>query len=145
MKLKILIISVFFAFGFVVEEPMKLTWKFLTQVKFNKKLNIEVGEYFLYPTFGKNVLVLNGRQVSIKGYMIPIDVKSGLYVISANPMASCFFCGASGPESLIELNFKKKGLHFNTDDVRTIKGIFKTNEADIDHLNYIIDQAEVVR
>ena len=145
MKAKYLIVSVLFLFGFVDEEPTKLGWKFLAQVKFTRKLNVDEGMYFLYPTFGKNVLLQNGRLISIKGYMIPIDVATGLYVISANPMASCFFCGASGPESLIELNFKKKGQHFRTDEVRTVKGIFKTNEADIDHLNYIIEQAEIVQ
>jgi hypothetical protein len=60
-------------------------------------------------------------------------------------MASCFFCGASGPESLIDLNFKKKGLHFNSDDVRTIKGIFKINWSDTDNLNYSMEQVELVR
>jgi hypothetical protein len=60
-------------------------------------------------------------------------------------MASYFFWGGSGPESLIELNFKEKGKLFNSDDVRTIKGIFKINWSDIKNLNSKIEEAEVVR
>jgi hypothetical protein len=60
-------------------------------------------------------------------------------------MASCFFCSASGPESLMEITFKEKGKLFNSDDVLTIKGIFKINWSDINNLNYKIEEAEVVR
>jgi hypothetical protein len=41
------------------------------------------------------------------------------------------------------VNFKKKGLKFKTDEQRTIKGILKLNDKDIEHMNYILNYAEV--
>ncbi len=87
--------------------PQAITWIDLKDVRFKKKLNIEVGMMFLYPTFGAKVKVLSGKELIIKGYTIPINTE-GTYVISQFPMAQCFFCGGAGPESMIELRLKKK-------------------------------------
>jgi hypothetical protein len=138
---KILIISTLF--GFQLALPTPISWKILKDVKFQNKYFKELDENLLFPTFGESVRKLEGKSVSIKGYMIPVDVSSGLYVVSALPMSSCFFCGGSGPESVIEVNFKKKGLKFKTDEQRTIKGILKLNDKDIEHMNYILNYAEV--
>ena len=56
-------------------------------------------------------------------------------------MASCFFCGASGPESVIEINFKSVPP-FKTDQVVTITGVLELNKYDVDHFNYILNKAE---
>jgi hypothetical protein len=136
-----LIISTLFSFQLALPTP--ISWKILKDVKFQNKYFKELDENLLFPTFGESVRKLEGKSVSIKGYMIPVDVSSGLYVVSALPMSSCFFCGGSGPESVIEVNFKKKGLKFKTDEQRTIKGILKLNDKDIEHMNYILNYAEV--
>ena len=56
-------------------------------------------------------------------------------------MASCFFCGASGPESVIEINFKSVPP-FKTDQIVTITGVLELNKYDVDHFNYILNNAE---
>jgi len=124
--------------------PLLITWKKLSDVQFARKLNKEVNMYFLYPTFGPTVKSLQGKEIQIKGYIIPVDENENIYVVSAQPMAMCFFCGGSGPESIMELQFKNKKQRFKTDEVRTVKGILLLNPADIDHLNYILKNAEVV-
>jgi hypothetical protein len=121
----------------------KITWEQLADVKFSKRYVKEQGIYFKFPRFGQSVLPLNGTQVSIKGYLLPFDAANDVYVVSAKPMASCYFCGGSGPESIIELRFKTPNPRFKTDEIRTIKGILKTNPDDINHLCYIMEQAEV--
>ncbi|MCU0324069.1 MAG: DUF3299 domain-containing protein [Spirosomaceae bacterium] len=121
-----------------------ITWKTLKDVRFQNKFFKDLGEYLLFPTFGESVKKLEGKSVSIRGYMIPVDVNEGLYVISALPMSSCFFCGGSGPETIIEVNFKNKKMRFKTDEVRTIKGILKLNDSEIEHMNYILNTAELV-
>ena len=98
--------------------------------------------YFLYPTFGPAVKSLEGKEVQIKGYMIPVD--ENIYVISSQPMAACFFCGGSGPESIIELQFSNKRQKFKTDEIRTVKGKLRLNPADIEHLNYILEGVQIV-
>ncbi|MFN3850315.1 MAG: DUF3299 domain-containing protein [Spirosomataceae bacterium] len=143
-KVKVLVISVL-CFSFLAEAQTTLiTWKTLRDVRFQNKFFKDLGEYLLFPTFGESVKKLDGKSVSIRGYMIPVDVNEGLYVISALPMSSCFFCGASGPETVVEVNFKNKKMRFKTDEIRTIKGILKLNDSEIEHMNYIFNSAELV-
>ena len=77
--------------------------------------------------------------------MIPVDIDANYYVLSANPFASCFFCGQAGPESVVSIKFKGVNRRFNTDDRVTIKGKFRLNATDINELNYILDQAELAQ
>ena len=123
--------------------PIAINWKRLTDVKFTRKLNNELSMYFLYPTFGPSVTALRGKEVQIKGYMIPVDEENNIYVISAQPMAMCFFCGGAGPESIIELQLRNKKQRFKTDDVRTVKGRLYLNPTDVEHLNYILKDVVV--
>ena len=122
-----------------------ITWETLTDITYERKFNKQEEMYFMYPTFGNKVKALQGKVVSIKGYMIPVDETGEMYVISAKPMAQCFFCGGSGPESLIELDFKKKGRRFKTDEIRTVRGVLTLNGDDVEHLNYILTGVEVVK
>lgn len=140
-KLAILLVPLF-AFAFSAE-PIIINWKRLTDVRFTRKLNKELSMYFLYPTFGPSVNALRGKEISIRGYMIPVDENDNIYVISAKPMAACFFCGGAGPESIIELQFRKKKQRFRTDEVLTVRGKLALNADNVDHLNYILKDAEV--
>ena len=124
--------------------PVEINWKKLSDVKFTRKLNKKVSMYFLYPTFGPDVTALQGKEIQIRGYIIPVDENENIYVISAQPMASCFFCGGSGPESIMELQFKNRKERFKTDEVRTIRGTLQLNPGDIEHLNYILKNAAIV-
>ncbi|MBO9615865.1 MAG: DUF3299 domain-containing protein [Dyadobacter sp.] len=141
-KFGILLIPLF-AFTFSAE-PITINWKRLTDVRFTRKLNRELSMYFLYPTFGPSVNALQGKEISIRGYMIPVDENDHIYVISAKPMAACFFCGGAGPESIIELQFRKKKQRFRTDEVLTVRGRLILNADNVDHLNYILKDAEVI-
>jgi|GWRWMinimDraft_12_1066020.scaffolds.fasta_scaffold13162_3 hypothetical protein len=127
----------------IANPPVKITWENLRDVTFKKKWNKEEGMFILEPLFGTKVTSLKGKEVELTGYMIPVDVDANYYVLSANPFASCFFCGQAGPESVVSVKFKKVSKRFNTDDRVTINGIFTLNTDDINELNYIIEKAEV--
>ncbi|MFC3813145.1 DUF3299 domain-containing protein [Lacihabitans lacunae] len=120
----------------------KITWETLRDVTFKKKWNASEGMFVLEPQFGAKVNALKGKEVSLTGYMIPVDVDANYYVLSANPFSSCFFCGQAGPESVVSVKFKKISKRFNTDDRVTIKGFFNLNTNDINELNYILEKAE---
>ncbi len=124
-------------------EPAKVTWETLRDVTFKKKWYPEESIYMLYPTFGPNVQKLEGKEVTIKGYLIPVDVESNQFVLSAFPYSQCFFCGGGGPESVMGLKLKKPGKRFKTDEVQTFKGTLKLNASDIYELNYILQNAEI--
>ncbi len=122
--------------------PVKISWGDLTDVKFNRKYHKELEEFFLFPTFGPKVRSLEGKIIEIKGYMIPVSLEENLLVISSKPMASCFFCGAAGPESIIQVKMSRKTV-FKTDQVATIQGKLKLNPDDINELNYILLDSSV--
>jgi hypothetical protein len=143
MKRLLILLIPFLAFTFR-SEPLQISWKRLADVRFTRKLNKELSMYFLYPTFGLSVNALQGKEISIRGYIIPVDENDNIYVISAKPMAACFFCGAAGPESIMELQFRRKKQRFRTDEVLTIQGRLALNANDVDHLNYILKDAEVI-
>ncbi|MCU0323965.1 MAG: DUF3299 domain-containing protein [Spirosomaceae bacterium] len=129
----------------LVDEPAKITWELLRDVTFKKKWNAEESMFILYPTFGAKVTALKNKEVVLSGYMIPVDIDANMYVLSANPYSSCFFCGQAGPESVVQVKFKKLTKRFNTDDRVTVKGTFVTNADDINELNYILTNADVIQ
>jgi len=124
--------------------PVKVTWETLRDVTFKKKWYAEESIYMLHPTFGPNVQKLKNQQVTITGYILPVDLDANLYVLSAFPFSACFFCGGAGPETVMTLNFKKKdGRKFKTDERLTFVGTLKLNADDIYQMNYILDGAEI--
>jgi hypothetical protein len=129
----------------LLAQHRKIDWDLLAKVEWSEKYSKEHDEMFYYPKFGKEVLAMNGQLVQIKGYVIPVDVETGYFVLSANPFASCFFCGQAGPESILELQLKEGGKKFKTDDVRTFKGTLRLNYEDLMHCNYILENAEIVK
>jgi len=126
----------------LLQQPAKLiTWNDLTDVKFTRKFIKEEDMYFLMPKFGERVKKLNGEKLQIKGYMIPVDPSDKVYILSARPMASCFFCGGAGPETIIQLNLKTK-RKFKTDDVWVVEGKFRLNADNFEECNYVLDECE---
>lgn len=123
--------------------PVKLTWETLRDVTFKKKWYAEESIYMLSPTFGPSVQKLKNQQVSITGYVLPVDLDANLYVLSAFPFSACFFCGGAGPETVMTLNFKKNSRKFKTDERLTFVGTLKLNTDDIYQMNYILDNASV--
>ncbi len=99
----------------------------------------ELGE-FLTPTYSKKMIALEGKEISITGYFLVLEGVKESYMLSNNPMASCFFCGNGGPETIIELYFNSKP-NFIMDDLISIKGKLKLNRDNPDHTYYIIEQA----
>lgn len=123
--------------------PQQLTWEIMKDVKYKKKYNKSYDQYFDYPVFGGKIKAFDGQKVIIKGYTIPIDV--GLYALSKNPYASCFFCGGAGPETISGLNFDKTPQRYKTDQFLTVQGVFKLNSTDINKFMYELYSVEVVQ
>lgn len=123
--------------------PFKVTWEMLRDVTFKKKWYATESIYMLHPTFGPGVQKLKNQQITITGYILPVDLDANLYVLSAFPFSACFFCGGAGPETVMTLNFKKNGRKFKTDERLTLTGTLKLNSDDIYQMNYIMDGAEI--
>ena len=121
-----------------------ITWDILKDVKFEDKWSEEFQAYYQIPKFGHAIKGLDGKEVIIKGYIIPVDVIDDYYVLSANPYSSCFFCGQAGPESVMEVQMSERNQDLKMDMVLTFKGTLRLNVDDIYQLNYILEDAVVI-
>ena len=117
----------------------KLTWSDLADVDFQPEYNEKYDVHFLMPKFGEKIKSFNGKKIEVTGYFLDISGTGEVFLISANPMASCFFCGGAGPESIIEVVFKEKPP-FKTDQVVQVTGILELNRDNVDHCNYIMNE-----
>lgn len=124
-------------------QPVKLTWEMLAKIKWEQKFNKKYNQKFNYPIFDEAVKALDGKEVIIKGFLLPIDVGNDCLVLSRYPVESCFFCGgAGGPESVMEV-YMKTPMRINRKTV-SFKGRLRLNDTDVDYLIYILEEAEVV-
>ncbi len=121
----------------------ELTWQDLADATFAPEYNEKYEVYFLMPEFGKKIKAYDGKRIKITGYFLDISGSGEVFLISQNPMASCFFCGGAGPETIIEVNFKEKPP-FRTDQIVTVSGVLELNPSDVDHCNYIMHGASGV-
>ncbi|WP_420401856.1 hypothetical protein [Flagellimonas sp.] len=119
---------------------IQLTWQDFADVDFEPKYNATYDVNFLMPTFGPRIKSFQGQEVKIKGFFLDISGNGDIFLVSANPMASCFFCGAAGPETIIEVDFKEKPP-FRTDQIVEVTGILELNPDNVDRCNYILNRA----
>jgi hypothetical protein len=83
-----------------------VTWDWLQQqVYMVEAFDLASRQRVQRPRFLKDLRKLDGKQITIEGYVLPLDVDGQSYALSANPYAACFFCGGAGPESVIALWF----------------------------------------
>jgi len=127
-----------------VNAQSKLSWDTLADYDFELRLDEESELHFRYPLFSEKIKKLEKQNVYITGYMIPVDVESNYYVLSAFPFANCFFCGGAGPETVIELELKPGHRRFKTDERLTFKGQFQLNAIDMYSLSYRMLDAELM-
>lgn len=118
----------------------QLTWEDFADMTFEPEYNEKYDVHFLMPKFGERIKSYRGKQVSIRGYFLDITGGGEMFLVSQNPMASCFFCGAAGPESVVEVNFEERPA-FKTDQIITVTGVLELNRNDVSHCNYILNEA----
>ncbi|MFK7806160.1 MAG: DUF3299 domain-containing protein [Saprospiraceae bacterium] len=143
-SLGLLMIGLLSSFTYIQlkDDPIMITWKMLSDVSFEDMYIEELDAYYWKPEFGQQVKNLEGKEVYITGYMIPVEVEENFYVLSRYPFANCFFCGGAGPESIVDLRFKPgSGRAYKTDERLTFKGKLKLNSDDVYQMNYILENA----
>ncbi len=117
-------------------------WETLADVKYEKSKD-EYGEIYV-PKFGEDVQKMNGKMVSLTGFIIPFE---GMFepkhiILSSLPIAACFFCGGSGPETVAEAYLTEE-VKYTAKPV-TVTGRLELNDTDYDQLMYILKDAKVV-
>jgi hypothetical protein len=119
-----------------------LIWPKLYDITFEKAADKE-GEYDK-PVFTSAVRVMNGKVVSLPGYIVPFESgtkKSKHIMLSSLPLNACFFCGVGGPETVVEV-FLKDEIPYSEKPIE-VRGILRLNDTDPDKMIYVLENAEI--
>ncbi|MEK6475972.1 hypothetical protein WJR50_00510 [Catalinimonas sp. 4WD22] len=117
-------------------------WKALSGVTYTITED-EYGELYV-PKFSEEAKAMEGKEVTVPGYIIPFEglFKPDHVIVSSLPLASCFFCGSGGPETVMEV-YLKEPIDY-TEAIVAFKGKLKLNDEDYEQLMYILEDAEMV-
>ncbi|AEL23792.1 hypothetical protein [Cyclobacterium marinum] len=139
MKYLVLIIGMlsFSAYG-----QQENVWKYLSKVSYEVEED-EFGELFV-PVFGEKTLELEGREITADGYIIPFEgmFKPKHIILSALPLAECFFCGTGGPETVMEVMLNEP-IKYTSKKVSVV-GELVLNANDPEKLMYILENARII-
>lgn len=121
------------------------SWKTLSKITFKKQYDEFLGFKVDVPVFSNEVQDLDGKEIKIKGYIIPVEgYKSHKeFVFSAFPYNMCFFCGGAGPETVMEV-YAKEPVEYTADPI-FLKGKLQLNSGDINKLIYSLNDAVMVK
>lgn len=116
-----------------------LNWPDLADVTFSEKFSNSFGIKYYQANFGDDLKAMEGEEVMIMGYLIPLDALGETYALSKNPYSACFFCGAAGPETVVELRIKAEFIQrYQTDERRAFKGRLQLYESSLEQFNYVL-------
>lgn len=130
--------------AFSLTASSQSTWKTLSKITFKKQFDELMGFKVDVPVFSKEIKELEGKEVFIKGYIIPVDgYKShNEFIFSAFPYNMCFFCGGAGPETVMEV-MTLEPVEYTAESVK-LKGKLRLNNEDINQLMYKLEDAVLV-
>jgi len=116
-------------------------WDTLARVRFENRKD-KSGYDVEVPVFSPQLSVFNNKKISLKGYIIPLEELGGQgrFMLSSLPFNLCFFCGAAGPETVIEVQTPVK-IPFTTKPI-ILEGTLVLNDKDPNHHMYILTAAK---
>ncbi|MEM7574030.1 MAG: hypothetical protein AAF433_14075 [Bacteroidota bacterium] len=123
-------------------EPIKVEWESLMDINYQLRFFSELDMEIYAPVFPSSIQALDGKEVVIEGFVIPFDAEEELLSLSANPYASCFFCGQASPASVISMYLKNKRKRYKVDDFKKFRGTLHLNYDDPKEFYYILRDAE---
>lgn len=123
----------------------EVSWTELEDVTFEEFYDRDRSEWSLQAEFAEDIQSLEGTEIEITGYVIPLDVSGEVYVLSAFAFTSCFFCGGAGPESVMGLEFSESPGRMHTDDVISVKGTLRLNVNPGLEFHYMLDNVEITK
>lgn len=136
------ILLIFISNGF--SQSGENVWKSLSKISYKKEYDDLMGFKVDKPIFSDAIKAMDGKQITIKGYIIPVEgYKSHKeFIFSQFPYNMCFFCGGAGPETVMEVQ-AKDAVKYTAESI-TLTGILRLNSRDINRLMYKIDNATMV-
>ena len=143
----ILIICLSYSLSLSAQDSSKDHWNTLAMVTTESKFDDMMGMVVQKATPTPIAETLHAEEISIRGYVIALDVKAKLkhFMFSRYPQNMCFFCGAAGPESAMQVFLKEKDSIDFTKDKIEIRGILNIQKGDPSGLIYTLNNAELIK
>jgi len=120
-----------------------IDWGDLSMVTWEEKYDTAIGINLTQGVYDESILALDGEEVIISGYVIPLDALGLSYALSRTSFASCFFCGQAGPETVMELRAPPRSISPNRQKNTLIKfrGTLVVRHTNQDGLHYSLRDA----
>lgn len=122
-------------------------WATLSMITFDVKFDADWGYEVKTPKISPIVKALEGKQLEIEGYIIPLTGKKeqSHFMLSRYPQSMCFFCGKAGPESAMQIFTADKKKIAYSDKKITVKGILSINQSDLENPLYTLEEAVLIQ
>ncbi|MEP0271182.1 MAG: hypothetical protein ABJO91_03110 [Ekhidna sp.] len=123
--------------------PQSSGWELLSSVEIVMGYDDFMGTEIEQPKFSEQLKLREGKELTLEGFIIPLQQESDqdYFVLSRFPYQSCFFCGAAGPETVVEV-YSDREFRF-TDERVKVTGTLRLNDDNPLHLFYILEKCEV--
>ncbi|EJF51994.1 hypothetical protein SapgrDRAFT_0241 [Saprospira grandis DSM 2844] len=138
--------------GGAAQQSVGGLWDIFLELEFDLGLDQSLEEVIMQPLFTKAIRAYDQQTIEIEGFIIPHDIVAqamgpgddgSMFMLSAFPTASCFFCKGAGPESVMEV-YPKSPIPYSQGKVK-IRGRLELNEFDFLKMAYLLRDAEIVR
>lgn len=140
--MRVLLVIVVIFIGSNVRSQAFLDWSDLTGgISFQALTPDNPIPGFSKAEFSHKLAALEGKEVVLTGYFLVLDGTQSMYMLSMNPMASCFFCGNGGPETVVGLQFLEK-QSFRMDELLSVRGTLHLNRNDPNEYYYRIEATD---
>ncbi|MEM6380073.1 MAG: hypothetical protein AAF705_17905, partial [Bacteroidota bacterium] len=101
-------------------------WEVFAKTKFKWEYVKKIGMEVEIPIFDSKIKELEGKEITLTGHYLPLEMEGERIILSKLPYASCFFCGGGvGQESVAEVVFNSAHRPFRADELITVKGRLK--------------------
>ncbi len=122
-------------------EPIEASWELLMDIDYELRYFSQLEMEIYAPVFPRAVSALDGKEVVVEGFIIPIDEEEEQLALSYNPFASCFFCGQGSPASVMNMYLRDKSKRYRLDDYKKFRGKLRLNQDDPYEFYYILEDA----
>lgn len=122
-----------------------LSWTDFSEITYEEKFDSSSQSIYMMPIFDNKLKAIDGKAVSITGYLFPVDPASGYYILKAdNKPFGCCMSHAGNPNEIIELRFEDINptlLEKYSQKQITVVGNFELNANDMFALDLILEEA----
>ena len=145
--IKALLIVLFCNVSAILVAQQADSWSTLGMVTFETKFDPDWGIDIQIPNFGPLVKSLEGKEIEVEGFIIPLTgkLKQSHFMLSKFPQSMCFFCGLAGPETAMQVFTAGQKKVAYSDEKIKVKGILRVNDKDMNSPLYTLEDAMLLK